>query len=87
MADSTGDVLNRASTAEFASIVDKFPSLAGDVEHTLSYLNEYNNFLGINIGNSPSYMVSNAWNSPDLEAGLLFTFLVLKVAFLLTGCF
>ena len=59
------DVLNRASTAEFASIVDKFPSLAGDVEHTLSYLNEYNNFLGINIGNSPSYMVSNAWNSPD----------------------
>ena len=59
------DVLNRASTAEFTSIVDKFPSLAGDVENTLSYLNEYNNFLGINIGNSPSYMVSNAWNSPD----------------------
>ncbi len=59
------DVLNRASTAEFTSIVDKFPSLAGDVENTLTYLNEYNNFLGINIGNSPSYMVSNAWNSPD----------------------
>ena len=59
------DVLNKASTTEFLSIADKFPSLAGDVEHTLSFLDEYNNFLGINIGNSPSYMVSEAWNSPD----------------------
>lgn len=59
------DVLNKASTTEFLSIADKFPSLAGDVEHTLSFLNEYNNFLGINIGNSPSYMVSEAWNSFD----------------------
>ena len=59
------DVLNKASTTEFLSIADKFPSLSGDVEHTLSFLNEYNNFLGINIGNSPSYMVSEAWNSPD----------------------
>lgn len=59
------DILNKASSTEFASIADKFPSLSGDVEHTLSFLNEYNNFLGINIGNSPSYMVSEAWNSPD----------------------
>ena len=59
------DILNKASSTEFLSIADKFPSLAGDVEHTLSFLDEYNNFLGINIGNSPSYMVSEAWNSPD----------------------
>lgn len=59
------DILNKASTTEFLSIADKFPSLANDVEHTLSFLDEYNNFLGINIGNSPSYMVSEAWNSPD----------------------
>lgn len=57
------DILNKASTTEFASIADKFPSLSEDVGHTLSYLNEYNNFLGINIGNSPSYMVSEAWNA------------------------
>ena len=57
------DILNKASTTEFLSIADKFPNLSGDVNHTLSFLNEYNNFLGINIGNSPSYMVSEAWNA------------------------
>lgn len=59
------DVLNKASTVEFNSIAEKFPSLAGDVEHTLGLLNEYNNFLGINIGNSPSFMVSQAWNAEN----------------------
>ncbi len=57
------DVLNKASSTEFLSIADKFPSLAGDVENTLSLLDQYNNFLGINIGNAPSYMVSQAWNA------------------------
>ena len=46
------DILNKASSSEFASIADKFPNLAQDVQHTLSFLDEYNNFLGINIGNS-----------------------------------
>lgn len=59
------DILNKASSSEFASIADKFPNLAQDVQHTLSFLDEYNNFLGINIGNSPSYMVGEAWKSPD----------------------
>ena len=44
------DILNKASSSEFASIADKFPNLAQDVQHTLSFLDEYNNFLGINIG-------------------------------------
>lgn len=59
------DILNKASSSEFASIVDKFPNLAQDVQHTLSFLDEYNNFLGINIGNSPSYMVGEAWGGPN----------------------
>lgn len=67
------DVLNKASTVEFNSIVDKFPSLATDVEHTLGLLNEYNNFLGINIGNSPSFMVSQAWNA---EGGIQWLMLI-----------
>ena len=54
------DVLNKASTSEFLSIGEKFPNLAGDVEHTLSLLDRYNNFLGLNMGNSPSYMVKDA---------------------------
>ena len=72
------DILNKASTTEFASIADRFPSLAGDVGHTLSYINEYNNFLGINIGNSPSYMVSEAWNA---QGGI--QWLMLIVAFII----
>lgn len=67
------DVLNKASTVEFNSIAEKFPSLAGDVEHTLGLLNEYNNFLGINIGNSPSFMVSQAWNA---EGGIQWLMLI-----------
>ena len=54
------DVLNKASTAEWLSIKDKFPSLSEDVDHTLGLLNQYNNFLGLNIGNSPSYIVKES---------------------------
>lgn len=54
------DVLNRASTSEWHSIAEKFPSLAADVDNTLVTLEQYNNFLGINIGNSPSYIVKEA---------------------------
>ncbi len=54
------DVLNKASTAEWLSIKDKFSSLSADVDHTLSLLNEYNNFLGLNIANSPSYTMKQA---------------------------
>lgn len=54
------DVLNRASSAEWSSIAEKFPSLAEDVSSTVSTLERYNSFLGLNIGNSPSFMVSEA---------------------------
>ncbi len=57
------DVLNKASTAEFLSISDKFPSLAADVDNTLSLLDRYNNFLGLNMANSPSFMVKQALES------------------------
>lgn len=72
------DVLNKASTTEFLSIADKFPSLAVDVQNTLGYLNDYNNFLGINIGNSPSYMVSEAMGA---EGGI--QWLMVIVAFII----
>ncbi len=58
------DVLNKASSTEWLSIKDKFPALSGDVDQTLSLLDRYNNFLGLNIANSPSYMMKEA-----LEAG------------------
>jgi YidC/Oxa1 family membrane protein insertase len=57
------DVLNRASTSEWNSIAEKFPSLSVDVNNTLETLEIYNNFLGLNIGNSPSFIVKEAISS------------------------
>ncbi len=55
------DCLNRASTADWASLAEKFPSLAGDVANTLEKINHYNNFLGLNMANSPSFTVKTAF--------------------------
>lgn len=55
------DCLNKASTAEFLSISEKFPELAADVTNAMEKLNHYNNFLGINIGNSPWYTMKEAF--------------------------
>lgn len=57
------DVLNKASSAEWLSIAEKFPSLSVDVDQTLGLLNRYNNFLGLNIANSPSFTVKEAMSS------------------------
>ncbi|MCM1049326.1 MAG: YidC/Oxa1 family membrane protein insertase [Clostridiales bacterium] len=54
------DVLNKASSAEWLSIKEKFSVLSADVDNTLSLINRYNNFLGLNIGNSPSYIVKES---------------------------
>jgi len=56
------DVLNKATTLEFSLIKDIYPNLAVDVDNTAALLDRYNNFLGINIGNSPSYMATQAWS-------------------------
>ena len=57
------DCLNRASTTEWEAIIDKFPNLANDASNTLEKLNHYNNFLGLNMANSPSFTVKNAFAS------------------------
>ena len=57
------DCLNRASSAEWQSIADKFPSLSADVADTVNKLNEYNNFLGLNIADSPSFMIKDAFTA------------------------
>ena len=57
------DCLNRASTSEWNSIIEKFPNLTSDVNNTLEKLNEYNNFLGLKMANSPSFTVKDAFAS------------------------
>ncbi len=56
------DILNQASTAEWQSIATEYPSLAEDVAYITENLEKYNNFLGLNIANSPSFTVSQAFN-------------------------
>ena len=57
------DCLNKASTSEWLSISDKYPELASDVSATLEHLDVYNSFLGLNIANSPSYIIGDAFKT------------------------
>ena len=57
------DCLNRASTAEWNGLSNQFSSLSADVSMTLDKLNEYNNFLGLNIANSPSFTMKDAFST------------------------
>ena len=55
------DVLNKASSADWDSLTAQFPSLTDSIENTHSLLNTYNNFLGLNIGDTPMYMIKTAF--------------------------
>lgn len=57
------DVLNKASTTEWLSIKDQFTALSADVDHTLGLLDKYNNFLGLNISNSPAFTMTESFHS------------------------
>jgi len=67
------DCLNRASTAEWNGLSEQFSSLSADVAVTLEKLNEYNNFLGLNMANSPSFTMKDAFSTGNylLVAGAL----------------
>ena len=54
------DVLNRASSSEWDALKSQFPTLAGDITNTTDQLNKFNNFLGLNIANSPQYTIQHA---------------------------
>lgn len=54
------DVLNKASSAEWISLKESFPNLSADIDHTLSLLDQYNNFFGLSMSNSPSFTFSEA---------------------------
>jgi YidC/Oxa1 family membrane protein insertase len=54
------DVLNKASSADWTSLTEKFTSIGDSITKTHNLLNQYNSFLGLNIGDSPSYMLKTA---------------------------
>ena len=57
------DVLNRFSTADWDALAAQFSNLSGDITQTVSQLNIFNNFLGLNIGNSPWFTMKEALSS------------------------
>ncbi len=56
------DVLYKSSTADWNALTEKFGSLASSITNTHDLLNRYNSFLGLNIGDSPSYMIQTAFS-------------------------
>lgn len=57
------DALNRASSTDWASLSEKFTGISADINNTLTQLNEYNNFLGLNAADSPSVIIRESVNS------------------------
>ena len=57
------DCLNKASTADLNMIAEKFQNMELAVNNTIDQLSHYNNFLGLNIGNSPSFIIKESFKS------------------------
>lgn len=79
------DVLNKASTAEWMSLKTQFPSVSSMVQSTYDTLHEYNNFLGLNIGDSPWYIMKEAFGTGEILliiGALLFPILAALTQFL-----
>lgn len=75
------DVLYKASSKDWNLLTEKFGSLSDSINSTHNLLNQYNSFLGLNIGDSPSYLVKNAW---DNKSFILF---VVALLIPLIACF
>lgn len=55
------DSFNRASTTEWNDAISKFSGLSNEIKSAMSQFEKFNNFLGLNIANSPSFTIKSAW--------------------------
>jgi YidC/Oxa1 family membrane protein insertase len=76
------DVLNKASSADWANITAQFPNLTASIENTHDALNRFNYFLGLNIGDTPRYMITEAFANKNFA--LLFGGIIIPVLAALT---
>lgn len=60
------DCLNRASTDDWTALSSKFSNLSTEISNTFNQISIYNNFLGINVGNSPSFTMKAAFVNHNL---------------------
>ncbi len=57
------DVLNKASSTDWVSLKEAFPAMASSIDTTTASLNRFNNFLGMNISNSPSFVIKDSFTT------------------------
>ena len=83
------DVLNKASTSEWANIYApaNFPGLKDLITNaagtgTYDLFEKYNTFLGLNIANSPSFLFKQGWDTKSF--GLLFAAILIPLLSALT---
>lgn len=55
------DILNRASSADLNTLNENFSGLSGQFEKMTETLDNYNVLFGLNMGQSPSAMISEFW--------------------------
>ena len=55
------DCLNRASTADWLGLKENFSALSDKIDAAAAQISVYNNFLGLNVGNSPSFTIKTAF--------------------------
>ena len=56
-ANTIVDVLNKFQSNHWTELADKFPELSGMIVKTQTEIDQMNNFIGINIANSPSTLI------------------------------
>ncbi|MCR5250749.1 MAG: YidC/Oxa1 family membrane protein insertase [Lachnospiraceae bacterium] len=56
------DLLNSASTKDWDTLLSTYPELATDIGNTHNALDMFNRFLGLNIADSPSFVISTQWS-------------------------
>ena len=57
------DVLNKFNSADWTALSEHFSDLQSDISTTVTNLTRYNNFLGLNMANSPSSLFKEALSS------------------------
>ncbi len=55
------DVLNKASSTDWTNLTSQFPALTSSIENTHTALLRFNNFLGLNIGDTPMFTIRDAF--------------------------
>ncbi|MCD7752824.1 MAG: YidC/Oxa1 family membrane protein insertase [Lachnospiraceae bacterium] len=57
------DCLNMATPTEWESLAEAFPNLANQINSTYEVISRYNNFLGVNIGNTPANLFRQGFSN------------------------